>query len=628
MKCNNCGTDLQPGMNICPYCRMPVNALPATPTEPTLPQDQNINIINANNTNTVASNEAQVNNSEQINNPIQEVIPSENITPQPVVTNQTLNTVQTPMNQPLNNVQYSNQNMQANKNVVTNQPVAPAVNEASTAIPTAMDQVNSKLSSYDQAPVIKKEKNKKLFKKLIIVFVVLIVISIGLYFAYDKIYNTGSIRTGNAIEKLLSRLNMMTNDDIELGNGDYTLNASLNYNDINYKTNVTGKYAYDLNSKVIDITSNINSLTYKNEELLSGTPVSNEFYMYNNIVYVLFENFLNKYIYANINEVPDALKTISENIIIDDTKNTQELIKKIDYNNLGLIFNNISQNDIDYTMLIRTLKIAFKNSANSMIVKSSFTSSNPYNKMLSVTNISVPKVKQEIFMNNLYSNLERNKTFVDEVVKLTGKTEEQVLSMLSVDKDNFKAIDDINIYVYSSLFDQEFQGMKVLYDDYQFIITPKGLGFKLVVSKSNVELLSLDYGITLENTSTTKKTTRTAKFTYYQNKIAYNGDISLETTASINPRVEKTNTKNSVKYNNLSRENYQALEREITNFGKFGLLLKDHVKYKDVNVINYCSIATNCTDNGDGSKTCNYCIKTTDASGNEVDNCNNTIKCN
>ncbi|MDE5630065.1 MAG: hypothetical protein K2I70_00545, partial [Bacilli bacterium] len=301
MKCISCGNELPEGTTSCPFCGNTVlptnhnvvngtvqnnNGIPVTPDTPVLPQDQNLN----------EQNNMMSSNGEMNQGKVDMPTPPQNLGGQ-------MNGVQEGLPGQMA------QNTMSQGDVMQATPVPPMTDAQPSAMgPQTLSNQGEigdgvKIAS-TAAPVIEGKKNKKVVIIIAVIFVVVaIAAGIGVYY-YMSQYKSADKR----IDAVFSGMNKfaagLKAEKIEAKSGTYDIGFSLVAGDDSIDGKIDGKYAYDLEKKIMDYSLNISKLDMKMEgedlQLIDKEPLKLELYTAESRAYVLLENFYENYIYSDI----------------------------------------------------------------------------------------------------------------------------------------------------------------------------------------------------------------------------------------------------------------------------------------------------------------------------------------
>ncbi len=581
MKCFNCNNDIPDASVTCPFCNSKVepvasptpifnldatSSLPVTPASPVLPQDQT-QPMNANIPNSISGNMASMN--ENIQMPNQDGMSSTN-----VGNNQMASSMQTsvPVQEVSSNVQSIEQGENVNSMVLNEKdvnveqtPPAPPIVE--NAINPAFIDPQGELIDGGKigstiAPVVKNKNKKKMLIILIVVAVVLIIGGLGFAYYYSQ-YKTANKRVSKVFSGITSMTSTLKNETIDKTSGSYVMDLNIDYNDEAIKTKMSGTYARDLSSGILDLTLNLENFT-KGEELLNN-PINVEFYYNDSKIYVLLENFFDMYIYD-------------------------------EYSELKTYFEAIEQNSINYVTLINTLKRAVNSGLTSMNSTQTVKSVNVHgvSSKANVVSIRFNSRNKSLFYNNFIRVLVNDKTFISEVAKLTGKDEDTIKDKMSDDAQNKEYSDtDLTMEIITEKFGNKFLGIKVMMKE-NFIndflkqeesdeikvleLYPITNGYGLTYKDGSQNVFEGTIEKTMKRTSTTNESNHKVYFTYYQGAVAYKIDASLDLVEDVNPKDAKVNVKNSINKVYLTEENKNTILEKYNQSGSISLYYPDILK--------------------------------------------------
>lgn len=540
MKCISCGNELPEGTTSCPFCgntvlptnhtmvneySQPNNGVPVTPEAPVLPQDQNLAEQNNMVTPESAVNPVEVNNMAVSNG---QEMPNTNEVMPSAMNQETMAQIPTP---PMPDMQAPAMEPQT----ISNQgEIGDGVKIASTA-----------------APVIESKKNKKVIIIVVLVLaIVAIAAGIGVYY-YMSQYKSADKR----IDAVFSGMNKfaagLKAEKVESKSGTYDIGVSFSYGDTSIDGKVDGKYAYDLEKKIIDYTLNISKLDMKSDgeelKLIDKDPLKLELYTAESKAYVLLENFYENYIYSNI-EGYDSL------------------------------FDGIEQNDINYTVILQGYINAFKSglkaASNTQTVKE--VTLDGKSQKANVVTIVLNKNNKKIIVEKTINSIKNNTKLLEEFAKLSNTTvDELVKDIEEATKDMEFSDDSATLEIITNTKGSALLGIRVFDDEATLELAQVTNGYKLSFNQDKKDVFNLVYTSSSTTNSTVKETSQKIEFTCYDddNKlIKVNLEIGVKD--DINPKVEKINTKNSVNYANISAEDQQKILNNIYNFGNLGLLIQ------------------------------------------------------
>lgn len=590
MKCINCYNDIPDASTVCPFCNSKVepaypatptfnlestSSLPVTPNAPVLPQDQsldatqNIDIVqpdanvfstfenvdpqfisrmNAN----VSSGDAdsRVDMQRGVNRSVQRSFGS---------VEQLSKALEQASSQGKTMGSESGDNSRVMENAIA----------SSVITPDGELVAGGKIGS-SVAPVIKKNKKKKMFIVLIVVVIILAVGGAAFAYYYSQ-YKTANKRVSSVFKGITSMTSTLKNETIDKASGTYNLDLNIDYNNEAIKTKIDGTYARDLSSGAIDLTTNIQSFV-KGEELLNN-PLNLEIYYNDSKVYVLLENFFDMYIYD-------------------------------EYDKLDTYFEAIEQNNINYVSLINSLKTAINSGLTNMNSTQTVEDEiiHGISSKVNVVQIKFTARNQSLFANAFYRVLANDATFVSEMAKLTGKTEEVLKDDFSNAMQNKEYADrDLTIEIYTEMFGEKFVGLKITTKE-NFInkliketesnevkvleVYPITNGYGLNYKSGSQNILEGTLEKTLRRTSTTNESNYKVYFTYYHESVAYKIDANLDLIGDVNPKDAKVVVKNSVNKIYLTEENKAAILEKYNQAGNISLHYPDIISnYLKVNSV-------------------------------------------
>lgn len=602
MKCISCGSEIPEGSTSCPFCGNTVlptnqnvvndapvnNVVPTTPETPVLPQDQNLGQVPN------PAPEASENQGVQVANPVPNPTPTpmENtlvggsVEAQTPSENAQVGDVSTPNPMPSPVMEGNNpspvqpstpvpggENLgvnpgpvvapTSNPGVVSGEgapvPPMPPMPEAQVNMAPQEPQTISnqgelgdgaKIAS-TAAPVIEKKSKKKLvIIILIIVAIIAIAAGIGIYY-YMSQYKSADKRIDAIFSQMNKYATSLKAENIESKSGTYNFGLSLAYDTTSFNAKVDGKYAYDLEKKIIDFGVNVSELSMKNDgediDLIDKDPLAIELYMADSKLYVLLENFYENYIYTDIDEYDD-------------------------------LFDGIEQNDINYPVIaqafINAVKNGLKAADNTQTVKE--VTFNGNTQKANVITIVLNKETRKKITTTSVNSLKNNTTALEEMAKITTTSAEEIKSLLEeLLEDEDYSDEKETIEIVTDTKGTSLIGIRVYDDASTLEIATITNGYKVSYKENNKDVFNLTYTSLTTTNSTVKETTTTFELTGYDDddKLI---KISLESTLTddINPSVEKVNTKNSVNMNNISSEDQQKIVSNILDYGNLGLLLQ------------------------------------------------------
>ncbi len=606
MKCISCGNLIPDASVVCPYCNSKVqpeapatpvydvkpsepvmtpppvasseqnsmtSAIPETPSQPVLPQDQGMSFASAVSSNTGATNNSvstgTVQSSDgmmssgtpvqgrpaettstvsvgQVSTPLQ---PSEN----------SLNNVgainnSQPVNPaPVGNTVNQNSGVSSNNGMVPPQPPINAnPNEAQVLANQGQVVSGEKIATMTPAEPKKKKKGKLIL--IIVIAVILLALIGGGVFVYFYEFRSGDTRIDKVVNGLLSFTNGVKNENVELGSGSYTIDATIGADDQQFGFALNGKYAFDLSKKLVDTTVNVESLNL-GQELLEE-ELNLEVYLYDSKMYLLFQNFFEKYISYPIEGYDE-------------------------------LFSGVEQNDINYALIINAYKTAIK----SALKASNYSQTikdvdiNGSTQKANVITMNLTEANQKSMIRAFVNTLKNNNTALEEMAKVSGEDVATIESNLDamIDNDDYLLNNSMVIEIYTEMLGDEFLGVHCTMDtedDTTNIIDlfPITNGYSLSVREDDQEMINMDVTSTEKNTSTTRESTVSVTAVFYSDGTAANIEVSMGVVEDVNPNVEEVNVRNSVDYRYLSDVEKQQIINSVSQFGTLGLIVGPYLQ--------------------------------------------------
>ena len=406
---------------------------------------------------------------------------------------------------------------------------------------SADEVVNSK----EHQNFVKEEKKSKKKKLIItcILLVLLIAASIGGFMFYKAQFQTANKRITAFFDVVNKEVSSeIKNDTFVKNNGDYKVNLSVTENDKQYELVTDGKFAYDL-GHLIDITANVTSLKY-GDQLIDKDPLNLELYLNDSRAYINLQNLYDKYIY-------------------------------VDFDSFTKLKQNISQNDIVYTVLF---KQAIKDFGNTISLQSStqkIEKSSINGKNANVVKMQLTSENRKNIMNRYFEMLSEDPVFLEQYTKLSGKDEKAAKEQIESLAKNmtFDSSLVVNAELHTGIFDSSFIGLKISLvkgDTTEvYIIKPITGGYSIKSTKNKDQVLDLKYTKTKGVTSTTRSTTHNLSGSIFDGKTARNINCSIEINENVVVDVKEVKVKDSVKITNLTEEDYGTI---ITNLDKYSKL--------------------------------------------------------
>lgn len=547
MKCINCNNDIPDGVSVCPVCNTVLNqssgqeqqkavpvdtsVLPVVPENPVLPVDQaatNENNVEVNATNVSADATSNINQVESAPAIQAEQAPSvvENVSaPVADVASTVEPQVSEPQQAPVNN-QVTND---INPEFI--QPNGEAVKIGNTLSPEA-----------------KKNKNKTNLIIIIAIVAVLAVAGIVFLVYYNSQYKSANKRIDAIVSAVTMKTKSLKNETIEKTSGSYDISLGISSSDTSMSFKADGNYSVDLNAKAVDYTLNLTSLNI-GEELIDD-PINLEFYLNDSRIYVLLQNYFDDYIYDEVE-------------------------------GLDSIFDVIEQNNIDYVSVINDVKLAFSNGLKAMSSTQTVDTVNIHgtSKKTNVIKINCNENNAKAFVKSFYTSLANSKKFVSEMSKFFDKSEEEYKNELldNIDEVDYSDWNDFDIEIYTALFGNELDGIKVSGDSDEglevFEIYPTANGYGLSFKQGSQNILDLTYESTSKTTSTTVESTMKFTAVFYNEGEAFNIDLDYKNVRDVNPKDAKINVKNSINRKYLTSEQKESIISKAQNSGNVGLYL-------------------------------------------------------
>lgn len=612
MKCINCNNDIPDGVTACPVCGSSVNqipvdgqistvpvdtsVLPVVPDTPVLPMDQTATAVDGTNqqmnVNAQANQGAvQASATEQANVTNQANAPEEtNALNQVGVENLQSNLGQAgvPMNSesktseqaPVEGIQSSVQNapmaqmngiiepapvQQGGASQAPQQDVVQALPQQDAVQPpiadaatTVVNDINPEFIQPNGESVKlgntlsledKRKKNKKNLLIILAIVFVLAVIGVVFLLYYNSQYKSAGKRIDAIVSALTVKTKSLKNDVIERTSGTYDISLGISSEEDNISVKMDGNYAVDLSGKAMDYTLNLTSLNL-GEELIDS-PINLELYLNESRAYVLLQNYFDSYIYDEVE-------------------------------GLSTIFDVNEQNNVDYVSIINALKVALATGIKSMSSTQSVENITIHgtSKKSNVIKIDFNERNRKIFLKSFFRSLANNKKFVTDASKFFDSSEEDFKNELeSVINDDNLAIDmeDLDIEIYTALFNNEFHGIKVSSKSSEnrsvMEVYPTVNGYGLSLKEGSQNVLDLTYESTSKTTSTTVENQMKFVLIVYSDGKAYNIDLDYKNVRDVNPKDAKVNVKNSINRKYLTEEQKQSIMTASQNSGKVGLYL-------------------------------------------------------
>ena len=606
MKCISCGNLIPDASVVCPYCNSKVqpeapatpvydvkpsepvmtpppvasseqnsmtSAIPETPSQPVLPQDQGMSFASAVSSNTGATNNSVSTGTVQSSDGM--MSSGTPVQGRPAETNSTVSVgqVSTPLqpsenslnnvgaidnSQPVNpapvgNTVNQNSGVSSNNGMVPPQPPINAnPNEAQVLANQGQVVSGEKIATMTPAEPKKKKKGKLIL--IIVIAVILLALIGGGVFVYFYEFRSGDTRIDKVVNGLLSFTNGVKNENVELGSGSYTIDATIGADDQQFGFALNGKYAFDLSKKLVDTTVNVESLNL-GQELLEE-ELNLEVYLYDSKMYLLFQNFFEKYISYPIEGYDE-------------------------------LFSGVEQNDINYALIINAYKTAIK----SALKASNYSQTikdvdiNGSTQKANVITMNLTEANQKSMIRAFVNTLKNNNTALEEMAKVSGEDVATIESNLDamIDNDDYLLNNSMVIEIYTEMLGDEFLGVHCTMDtedDTTNIIDlfPITNGYSLSVREDDQEMINMDVTSTEKNTSTTRESTVSVTAVFYSDGTAANIEVSMGIVEDVNPNVEEVNVRNSVDYRYLSDAEKQQIINSVSQFGTLGLIVSPYLQ--------------------------------------------------
>ena len=606
MKCISCGNLIPDASVVCPYCNSKVqpeapatpvydvkpsepvmtpppvasseqnsmtSAIPETPSQPVLPQDQGMSFASAVSSNTGATNNSVSTGTVQSSDGM--MSSGTPVQGRPAETNSTVSVgqVSTPLqpsenslnnvgaidnSQPVNpapvgNTVNQNSGVSSNNGMVPPQPpINASPNEAQVLASQGQVVSGEKIATMTPAEPKKKKKGKLIL--IIVIAVILLALIGGGVFVYFYEFRSGDTRIDKVVNGLLSFTNGVKNENVELGSGSYTIDATIGADDQQFGFALNGKYAFDLSKKLVDTTVNVESLNL-GQELLEE-ELNLEVYLYDSKMYLLFQNFFEKYISYPIEGYDE-------------------------------LFSGVEQNDINYALIINAYKTAIK----SALKASNYSQTikdvdiNGSTQKANVITMNLTEANQKSMIRAFVNTLKNNDTALEEMAKVSGEDVATIESNLDamIDNDDYLLNNSMVIEIYTEMLGDEFLGVHCTMDtedDTTNIIDlfPITNGYSLSVREGDQEIINMDVTSTEKSTSTTRESTVNVTAVFYSDGTAANIELSMGVVEDVNPNVEEVNVRNSVDYRYLSDAEKQQIINSVSQFGTLGLIVSPYLQ--------------------------------------------------
>ncbi|MDE6141399.1 MAG: hypothetical protein K2G03_02240, partial [Bacilli bacterium] len=372
---------------------------------------------------------------------------------------------------------------------------------------------------------------------------------IGVYY-YMSQYKSADKR----IDAVFSGMNKfaagLKAEKIEAKSGTYDIGFSLVAGDDSIDGKIDGKYAYDLEKKIMDYSLNISKLDMKMEgedlQLIDKEPLKLELYTAESRAYVLLENFYENYIYSDIEE----------------------------YDSL---FDGIEQNDINYTLIlqgyINAIKAGLKAASNTQTVKE--VTLDGKTQKANVVTIILNKNNKKLIVEKAVNHMKNNTKFLEEFSKLSSISVDEIKTNLDESLSDLEFSDDSQtLEIITNTKGSSLLGIRVYDDEATLELAQVANGYKVSFNKDKKDVFKIVYTSTQNTNSTVKETSSKIDLEVYSDDTLVKISLDMNVKDDVNPSIEKKNTKNSVSASNISAEDQQKILENIYNFGNLGLLIQ------------------------------------------------------
>ena len=599
MKCVNCNKEIPDTSVICPFCNTKVDPIVTATPEFDVPEEANAPVITGKEGMVVNNSPMQAAPGMETPAPVDVALPETPTVPQ-LPSDQNNLVVETAA-QPIITEEQINAAVTEEPEITETLPEEPGLGVIKPVAPATEDSVptvesSSTVGSINEEEPKKKGSAGKILMIIGIVVVVLIAIAGGYFYfsefkSADKRINTLARTLFKA--PLIDNLNNIDNSKIELASGSYEYALDVNYGTEKIAGTVFGKYGIDTKNKMMDVTVNVKDVQYGGNELISAkNPLNLEFYSNEDRLYVLLENFFNKYIYFK-------------------------------EDNVGTIYDAIEQNDFDYAAIINAYEEAIIAGLDATSKKQDISSITFGGKKQSANVVTVKFDKNNInaFTKGMYNSLKNNKKFVSQMAKLTGVSEKDIQDGLKA--DDVDTDSKLTLELYSGVLVGNFIGVKIttevsngyeqLYGSsevkeskpskLEIEVSRSGDKYNIVAYKDSQKVLSLQFGETI--TKSAKETTHTGGFegSIYSNDTTFSIKLTYKVVNDVNPSVKKVDTTNSVAFESLTQEDLTNILNKVYDFGLLGQIVKQYTTLTPSYGygIDNCSPGMNCVKQADYS---------------------------
>ena len=572
MKCNSCGMEIPNNSTFCPFCGSSI-------------QNGNVEEVKENNVNVEATPEVENQVTEQpvVETPVVET-PVEPVVETPVVETPVEPVVETPVTEPvveapITETPVENTTSEVVEPEVAHFETAPVEQENLIVDSTTEVETNDLLGN--TAPV--KDKKKKNMLPIILLIIVLLVGGFGCYFYFSQM-KSSTKRINGVVNGLFSFANEVKNDEINRSSGKYSIEGNFESDEQKVNLSVDGSYALDLKNKLIDVMFNANKADFGGEVgNLIDTPISSEIVLNENKGYILIKDLFSKYIYTESDEI--------------DT-----------------IYESLSKQDIDYKAIINGIKVAIQsglNAADNKQTVGNYTI-NGKTTFANIIKIKLTAENKKKMTAAFNKSLKNNKTFIEQITKLTNTTEEEFIKSLE-EKDEELTSSEATIDIVTDLMGSKLVGINIssVNDDKKvsFVLAPINNGAKVTV-KNGDEQVSFTVSKVIKKTDkgTENNLSVSANMDVKGKKGSFEFKFNVTKDKDVN--IVKPSLKNSVSVNEITSLDLLEIKNNMSKLGKVGAILSTYMETlipsepvtPDYNSL--CSIATSCTDNLDGTSDC------------------------
>ena len=598
MKCVNCNKEIPDTSVICPYCNTKVDPVVTATPEFNVPEDASSAPVITNKDGLVVNN-----------SPMQAAPGMEEVAPVDVSLPETPTEPQLPSDQ--NNLVVET----AAQPIITDEMVneaAPAVPEgpaveAPTMVPEETNGVIKPVApaTEESVPTLdttstvgevtedepkKKSPVGKIF--LIIGLVIAALVALGGVYFYFTEFKSADKRMSALTQSLfkaplIKDIDELSNASVELSSGKYELTLDVDYDNNKIKGAVEGSYGIDTKNKLADFTLNVKEANVGGQELInSKNPLNIELYSTEDRIYVLLENFFNKYIYVTSSEI-------------------------------GSIYDAIEQNDFDYASMIKAFETALADgidaTAKSQDIKKVTFGGKQYNANVVTVKFDTANVNK--FSKAAISSLKNNKKFISQYAKLTGISEAEAKDSIKLTED-IKVDNPTTLELYTGVLTHELIGVKYTNSESKSVLEIKKVGdnIKLEAYQDSTKVFSMDITEAIEKTAKTVTHSGSFEGTVYLNETTFTIKLTYKFIKDVNPSVKKVDVTNSVALENLTQEDLTNILNKVYDYGLLGQLAKQYTtpymttgSYSSYNPYGgYTSYGTTGIDNCSPGMNCSY----------------------